>query len=761
MKTDSRAKKAVVAGVIALAVVSVSTAAYAMLSEPDSNPIAKALNSTFNPAKTMAAQLAEEASDTYISPSRIAVTEDGKFAFVNDETSKKVYKLDLSSNQKVTEISLDGQVNNVAVNGSDVYVMYGELGGKVAKYSLDLELQGEPVVTGHTPNAAYVNGDNLFVANRFSNTVSVINKTNMQVTKTINVSREPIAVAASGSKLFVACHLQDGVANKGTVASKVSVIDMSSQTKTADIQLINGAEGVKDICVSPDGKYAYVTHILARYGYSTTQLDRGWINTNAVTIIDTATNKMVNTVLLDQVELGAGNPWGIAATDDKLIVSISGTQEAIVIDRQAMHKKIQDVEGGKQVVKTLESPSQIPDYLNFLDGVRTRVALKGQNPRGMAVANNKAYFAQYISGDVAVLDLSSNETSVISLGTQLEEDVVRHGEMLWNDATYCYQSWESCASCHPDARMDSVNWDNLNDGLGNPKSAKSMLYSHRTPPTMVTGIRASAEIAVRAGMQYIQFNTISEEDQIAIDEYLKSLQPVQSPYLENDGTLTADAEAGKALFEDNCASCHSGPFFTDLKKHDPTHDYEGWENAGDKVTQYDTPTLVEVWRTGPYGINGSYATIYDYLKEDAHASELNDTELRQLSEYVLSIGNEGEVYALEQVKMNDHNDNISDDTANMLVPGNTITSITFRRQLETDKDAVATFELFDAEGESIKKASCEISKDQSLREAVSIDMENYVIPADLEEGSYFTVTIVNKDDAEENLATPFVSTYKG
>ncbi|MHC4147198.1 MAG: cell surface protein, partial [Planctomycetota bacterium] len=79
----------------------------------------------------------------------------------------------------------------------------------------------------------------------------------------------------------------------------------------------------------------------------------------------------------------------------------------------------------------------------------------------------------------------------------------RRGEMLFNDALLCFQSWQSCASCHPsDARVDALNWDLLNDGLGNPKNTKSLLLSHETPPAMITGIRENAEIAVRAGFRH-------------------------------------------------------------------------------------------------------------------------------------------------------------------------------------------------------------------------------------------------------------------
>ena len=59
------------------------------------------------------------------------------------------------------------------------------------------------------------------------------------------------------------------------------------------------------------------------------------------------------------------------------------------------------------------------------------------------------------------------------LGDDPEMTEERRGEMLFNDATLCFQRWQSCSSCHPDARADGLNWDLINDGIGNPKNRVS------------------------------------------------------------------------------------------------------------------------------------------------------------------------------------------------------------------------------------------------------------------------------------------------
>ena len=206
----------------------------------------------------------------------------------------------------------------------------------------------------------------------------------------------------------------------------------------------------------------------------------------------------------------------------------------------------------------------------------------------------------YFSDNLAVVDLKPKHgkgISTIALGPKPELTVERRGEMNFNDATICFQHWQSCASCHVDARTDGLNRDLLNDGIGSPKNTKSLLLSHRTPPVMSTGNIPNAETEVRKAIAHLLFSQRPDEDAVAIDEYLKSLEPVPSPYLV-EGKLSPAAERGKLLFFDKqvgCSDCHRGPLYTDQALHDV-----GSKVQYDRRRAFDTPTLIENWRTAPY-----------------------------------------------------------------------------------------------------------------------------------------------------------------
>ena len=690
---------------------------------------------TANPDSPTAAYLNVKAtaSTAYTSPADIQVSDDG-FIYVADETGQKVQKVSLSDQKVKATYEAGAPVHGVYLNGDKVYALVGGLDGKAVALDKNLKAQATMEV-GHTPIAMAVKGTTGYVANKFSNDVTVLNLTTNKVISTIEVEgREPVALQLAGDKLFVATHLANDASNADVVSADLCVIDTASNKVSKNIPMINGASGIKDICLSPDGKTIYMAHVLARYSYPTSQLDRGWVNTNAVSILDVAKESFTTSVLLDEVELGAANPWGIRVSEDgkKLVVALAGTQEAMVIDIAAMDNKISNVKRGNGVVASVD---RIADYLPFLDDCRTRIALPGNGPRSLEIKDGKAYIGQYFTGDIAVLDLSNNNVETIAFAVQPAADAVRTGEQFWNDATYGYQKWESCSSCHPDARMDGYNWDELGDGIGNPMNTKAMIYSHRTPPVLNTGVVESAEANVRGSVQ-----TVLTEDFIAcIDEYLKSQLPVASPYLNRDGSLTESAQRGKALFEANCASCHPAPLYTNMNQYDVgTTDNGNWEDR-----PMDTPTLVEAWRTWPWIHDGSFTDMQALVKK--FAPKLSDSEAADLANFVLSIGDEGEDYGVEQILGKDADGNA---LCNDLKPGSTLTSFTVRRQQEDAGMAKVKFDICDKNGKSLVKAVEKELGDVAFNTAVTVDLGSLKVPASLAEGSYIKISITDASSGE-------------
>ena len=122
----------------------------------------------------------------------------------------------------------------------------------------------------------------IYVLNQFANTVSEVNIKQSKVTRTVKVLREPRSAVLSndGDHLFVANFLPNQRADLDVVAACVSVIETKNLTIINDISLANGSNALRDICITPDGKYIYVTHNLGRFTVPTSQLLQGWMNTD-------------------------------------------------------------------------------------------------------------------------------------------------------------------------------------------------------------------------------------------------------------------------------------------------------------------------------------------------------------------------------------------------------------------------------------------------------------------------------------------------
>ncbi len=592
----------------------------------------------------------------YKSPCDLVATKEGTKIFVAQHDANEIAVLDVATNKIIQALSLGKRPNALAlsVDEQTLYVTVGGHNGFLQAIDLATGNVVKEAPAGHTPSAVAVtpDGKGVFVCNRFGGDVFEYGLPELNLVRKIKAVREPrgIVITHDGKRVYAINGMPNDVNNIPEnpdamidVASEVTAIDTATGA-TKNIRLPNGSGSLHGVCLSPDGRYVYLTEVLARFQMPTTQVARGWMNTAGISIIDTTkldeeNGGFINTVLIDDVDLGAANPYGITTSADgkQIFVAIAGTSELIVVDAETMHKKLDAISQND-----MQAVSDVPNDLAFLAGMKKRVQLDGKGARPVVAANDHVYVGMYFSDTLQKVDLSTATPSVteIALGPKPEWTPARRGEIHWNDATLCVENWQSCANCHPDARMDAYNWDLLNDGQGNPKNAKSLVWCSRTPPAMWLGVRASSAVCTRTGFQHILFTPPVEEICEDIGAYLNGLEPLPSPYLV-DGKLSERAERGKKIFEDpkvGCVTCHPAPLYTDLKQHDVNT-----KCYFDRNANFDTPTLVETWRTAPYLHDGRYINMKDVFKLGKHGDVLGDIEsltdeqLDDLVEYILSL----------------------------------------------------------------------------------------------------------------------------
>lgn len=595
-------------------------------------------------AVAVAALLYPEAGakgERYHSPAALVLSAEGKTLYAADQTADQVAIIATATGKVEGTVTVrDPRGLALAADGKTLYVSSG-VEDKVYRVDTAARKVTGSVATGRQPLGLVLSpgGQTLYCCNQFTDDVWVYDTGKLARKARLAAVREPrYAALGLGGKLLVVANLLPLGSNLDEgLGAEINLLDLTDGTKSVKVQLARGATDVGQVVCSADGRYAYVVHALARWLVPPTQLERGWIMTNALTVIDLQEKKRLNTVLLDDLDRGAANPWGLALSPDgaTLYATHAGTHEVQIIDTAKLHKLIAQWPADAQTA--------LEDDLTavYRAGVRQRVSSGGEGPRAIVADGSGAYVGNYFSGTVTRVAPDGKLVATLPLGPQPPSDQARHGDALFHDARVCFQGWQSCASCHPDGRADGLAWDLMNDGLGNPKNAKSLLLSGKTPPVMAHGVRADMATAVASGYKYILFHVPTATELADTEAYVASLKPARSPKLNPDGTLSAAAKRGKAIFERpevGCTSCHPAPLFTDLKSYDV-----GTKQSFDSQGEFDTPTLVELFRTAPYLHDGSAVTLGEVIGEhnkgDRHGKtwELSDKEKQDLVEYLLSL----------------------------------------------------------------------------------------------------------------------------
>ena len=605
------------------------------------------------------------------SPYDVAFSPDGSLIAASDRTAASLWLVDTNEEQVGRRISLRGRPTGVvwAADGQRVYVSECDAATVAAVDPISGEVLQRFAVDRHPEGLALANGRKLLlVANSTTHRVSLVHLDGDRETTSIEVPREPhhIALTPDESIAVVGNLLPAGRATDPTAAAVVSLIDLENEVHLGDVRLPPGSTAVRQIAISRDGHYAYVAHVLGRNNVPSTQLERGWVNTNALSILDLQARTRYATVLLDNPVRGAADPWGVALAPDgkSLWISLSGVHQIARLDLERLqtylagglpdeHRlaRADDYTPGTESIwlRIKRDPEARVALANDLAALTAadlieRIPIPGQGPRGLALSPDGSLLATaaYFTGAIVLLDAKTGEVAgSVQLGEVVEPDQTRLGEMIFHDATKCFQHWLSCATCHPnDGRVDGLNWDQTQDGIGNPKNNKSLLQAQHTPPMDWRAIREDMELGVLTSFHFLMREPELGEEE-AVQAFIRSLQPSPSPHLDANLELTASATRGREIFTSRkarCSKCHAGPYLTDMEVHDV-----GTRGDLDRSSEFDTPSLVEIYRTGPYLHNGSAATLREVLVErnesDRHgrSAHLNPQEIDDLVAYLQSL----------------------------------------------------------------------------------------------------------------------------
>jgi cytochrome c peroxidase len=290
------------------------------------------------------------------------------------------------------------------------------------------------------------------------------------------------------------------------------------------------------------------------------------------------------------------------------------------------------------------------------DEVFTTLLEVGSFPRATVLTPQGRLFVQaWLSREVIAYDMSAaleryskatptELARIPSVGSETLPAQVLLGKKVFHDSAdrrMTNEGYVTCGACHFEGTDDGRVYDfsDRGEGLRNTLSLLGRAGTKQGPLNWSGNLDEvqDFEHQIRdlfAGSGFIPdevFHTGSKDQPLgepkagfspeldALAAYVGSLEHVNpSPYRNPDGTLTADAVAGKALFvELGCDFCHRGAPQTDstegLLNDVGTIGANSGTRAGTPLLGLDTPTLLGVWETPPYLHDGSAATLRDVL----------------------------------------------------------------------------------------------------------------------------------------------------
>ncbi len=335
-----------------------------------------------------------------------------------------------------------------------------------------------------------------------------------------------------------------------------------------------------------------------------------------------------------------------------------------------------DFKSGKMYIANLSSGDITIMSGNVYAATEDSVMRCGEGPLGVVAhpTLDRVYIFNWLSREISVINSLVDTMVAMVPNTTFEPlstNLLNGKQMFFGSRdSLSTQNRHSCHSCHVFGTSDSRAWDFTTLG-SHKRSTPDIRHLNVTGPQNWTASMDENQDH-EFGIMDLQFGNglivgapnpklgptnagLSQDlDDLAL--FMSSLlHRPDTPYQAAGGGLTANAQLGKAIFEDptvGCVNCHAPPFFTDSNlSNNPyiLHDVGTadtvsaiWDTTG--MAGYDTPTLIGVWDSSPYMHNGQFPMIRDIFEfgntTDLHGvtSGLSTTDLDNLQEYVLSIG---------------------------------------------------------------------------------------------------------------------------
>ncbi|MGC1423735.1 MAG: hypothetical protein WA354_08025 [Terracidiphilus sp.] len=583
----------------------------------------------------------------YASPIEMLLSSDGSLLYVLCQESGQVRVLNAKSYEPVKNIAV-GRVPrgfSLSPKGDRLFVAnsWDDTVSVIDTKSLEVAATW---AVGSEPSSVVEDREDkhLFVANRISNDVAVLDARTGAEEKRLAAGRGASYITASpdGSKLYVTHVYPNPTPHRTAPDSEITVIDAARAVVVDRIALPYVAHGFH-VAFSADGRLGVASTLHPKNLVPLAHLEHGGAFADTLTLFGADVGKPVE-IPLDELELYAVRPFGIAITPDKtrMFITCGGSEMVTVVDIPRLMRYVRTHPG--------TSAQDLSASANYVVG---RIAV-GHDPRGVMLTKDgtKLLVANRLEDTISVVDTKTDRVvSTIALAGPKQMSVLRHGEQTFYTSRYSFQGQIGCANCHIDSTFDGLQWDLEPDGFGRDIVDNRPIEAVKdTEPFKWNG--GNPNLPTECGPRTEKYFWRAENyDDLTLTDlvvYVRDLPPRPNRWLQGSGELTASQERGRALFvresdkfgnsipeTNRCVYCHSGLKGTNQKSFDV-----GTKKATDNSGLLDTPQLTNIAITAPYLHDGSAATleqiwtVFNLQDKHGRTNDLTKDELNDLIDYL-------------------------------------------------------------------------------------------------------------------------------
>lgn len=584
------------------------------------------------------------------------VNPDNDSVTVLDRNIDSEYNLSVSVQREIklnyeapTSVTKIGENFAVTYRDDDKVVVFNRWGIPIR--TMDLGHGSQPV-------SSVTDGNYLYVALYAKGQVVKIDGTSWQVVSRLDVGSTPKGMAIYGNRLLVTRFISD--VNNGLLYDINTAGDMSLTREIIVNKVnvpddLNHGRGVPNylssVAITEDGRIAYITANKAN-------IDRGLTRDGLALDDDNTVRTMIATIdLVNSRDAYAGTSFRFGTEDLD-----NGADPTSVTFLANPDIRVHNLRGNNIVVAQ-----------NFTANRAIQINT-GNAPSSMCATLRTLYVKNHTDRSVSAIDVSAfmdnplrQNPPIITVDTVsdevLSESELRGLQLFYHSAipTMGQEGYMSCSSCHDDGGHDGMVWDITSLGEGQ-RNTLSLLGTSGTrfgrlhwsgnfdevqdfelQIEQLNGGDGLIPGVTFTGQSPLELTTSGQTSELdALSDYITSLGKSsvrRSPYRAYDGSLTEPAQRGEAIYDDaGCANCHAGSAFRDGRFHDVgTFTANSGSRLGGEFSAVRTPSLIMLWDTAPYFHDGSAATLEEVLQVGDHIVDLNEQEIADLVEYLLSI----------------------------------------------------------------------------------------------------------------------------